>query len=270
MSDLHFEHQRASGRDRTFWGDLNRKIAVDKPEACVLAGDIDIFADYYLGSPPILKTLALFAARYPVVLYTPGNHEFFDVNIVDAHEALKQVPANVHVLLPGKKVHVPGKGREEDLDFTGGTLWYPDCGDHWLKKRWIDYDLIKDADPEIEACHQLFMEKVLPDMGDVVVSHMFPTAESIAQKFAGANTNVFFCADIGEQIKLQPHQPQLWIHGHTHNPFDYRSQLGFRVFCNPHGYPREGANPKFFDRLLVDTEDPKWYLKTFNGGSNDD
>jgi predicted phosphodiesterase len=33
----------------------------------------------------------------------------------------------------------------------------------------------------------------------------------------------------------------LWIHGHTHDPFDYEIN-GTRVICNPRGYPGENAS----------------------------
>lgn len=45
------------------------------------------------------------------------------------------------------------------------------------------------------------------------------------------------------------HGPDLWIHGHTHNSFDYT--LGAtRVVVNPHGYKDVEVNPQF-DRQLV-------------------
>mgnify|MGYP001222896775 CR=1 FL=1 len=44
---------------------------------------------------------------------------------------------------------------------------------------------------------------------------------------------------------------QLWIHGHTHDSFDYPVN-GTRVLCNPRGYAKDGVseNP-FFDPDLV-------------------
>lgn len=45
----------------------------------------------------------------------------------------------------------------------------------------------------------------------------------------------------------------LWIHGHTHDSFDY-SVYGTRVICNPRGYFRNGENenPGFNPGLCVD------------------
>lgn len=266
MSDTHLEFLGQEALDINFKLRLEAKARDEPPRALVLAGDIDVLATMRRGAerPPLLESLEWFASLYPDVIYVPGNHEHADVGIADGYELLKQVPANVHVLRPHRPaVTIDG------TRFTGGTMWYPDCEDHWLKRGWFDYRMIPDADPEIHACHDLFREQVLPDMGDVVVTHMFPTDESINPKFQGANTNVFFCAELDSEL-VKHRLPKLWIHGHTHCPFDYRSRHGFRVFCNPKGYPFEGENPRFWDRIRVDTEDQNWYLKTLNGSSNDD
>jgi hypothetical protein len=46
---------------------------------------------------------------------------------------------------------------------------------------------------------------------------------------------------------------QLWVHGHTHDSFDYRV-AGTRVVCNPRGYARDGVNenPHFDPGFTVD------------------
>ena len=46
---------------------------------------------------------------------------------------------------------------------------------------------------------------------------------------------------------------RLWIHGHTHDSFDYQVQ-GTRVLCNPRGYAKEGKveNALFDARLVVE------------------
>ncbi len=48
---------------------------------------------------------------------------------------------------------------------------------------------------------------------------------------------------------------QLWIHGHTHDSFDYLVN-GTRIVCNPRGYARDGVNenPRFDPNLLIDVE----------------
>ena len=46
---------------------------------------------------------------------------------------------------------------------------------------------------------------------------------------------------------------RLWIHGHTHDSFDY-SVNGTRVLCNPRGYAKNGMNenPAFDANLSVE------------------
>lgn len=40
---------------------------------------------------------------------------------------------------------------------------------------------------------------------------------------------------------------RLWIHGHTHDSFDYVVN-GCRVVCNPRGYAKDGVNEnRLFD-----------------------
>ena len=47
------------------------------------------------------------------------------------------------------------------------------------------------------------------------------------------------------------HGPNLWIHGHTHNSFDYT--LGrTRVIVNPYGYKDVEVNPRYDKKLVLD------------------
>mgnify|MGYP000882269726 CR=1 FL=1 len=53
---------------------------------------------------------------------------------------------------------------------------------------------------------------------------------------------------------LDSRRVQLWIHGHTHDSFDYLVK-GTRVLCNPRGYVKEEVNENraFDPDLIVDT-----------------
>lgn len=44
---------------------------------------------------------------------------------------------------------------------------------------------------------------------------------------------------------------QLWIHGHTHDPFDYEIH-GTRVVCNPRGYAPYELTPGFRPDFVVE------------------
>ena len=54
-------------------------------------------------------------------------------------------------------------------------------------------------------------------------------------------------------LNVAASRARLWIHGHTHDSFDYRLNET-RVVCNPRGYATEGVNenPWFDLNLVVD------------------
>ena len=70
-------------------------------------------------------------------------------------------------------------------------------------------------------------------------------------RFAGSPLNVNFVSDA--TWLLGGERTALWIHGHTHDSFDYDVQ-GTRVLCNPRGYAKDGVpeNPLFDPGLIVD------------------
>ena len=59
--------------------------------------------------------------------------------------------------------------------------------------------------------------------------------------------NGAFVSDLSEVIERR--EPDLWVHGHVHDSFDY--QVGrTRVVSNPKGYEHE--NPSFVPGLVVE------------------
>ena len=85
----------------------------------------------------------------------------------------------------------------------------------------------------------------------VVITHHAPSPRSIHPRFAGSPLNACFVSDA--QYLLDGERAQLWVHGHTHDSFDYVVN-GTRVVCNPRGYAREGVNENAsFDRTSPST-----------------
>jgi predicted phosphodiesterase len=83
----------------------------------------------------------------------------------------------------------------------------------------------------------------------VVITHHAPSRRSIHPRFEGSPLNGCFVSDLehlmgGERVRL-------WIHGHTHDSFDYTVH-GTRVLCNPRGYVLKGVGENAaFDPALV-------------------
>ena len=84
----------------------------------------------------------------------------------------------------------------------------------------------------------------------VVVTHHAPSPRSIHPRFAGLPLNVCFVSDT--EHLLEGRRVALWIHGHTHDSFDYVAN-GTRVVCNPRGYAKNGINenPAFDPGLII-------------------
>jgi hypothetical protein len=85
----------------------------------------------------------------------------------------------------------------------------------------------------------------------VVITHHAPSRNSVHPRFACSPLSACFVSN-AERL-LDGSRVQLWIHGHTHDSFDYRVN-GTRVICNPRGYAKDGVNenPRFDPDLTVD------------------
>ena len=73
----------------------------------------------------------------------------------------------------------------------------------------------------------------------VVITHHAPSRQSIHPRFADSLLNACFVSD-AERL-VDGSRAQLWVHGHTHDSFDYVLN-GTRVVCNPRGYAKDGIN----------------------------
>ena len=70
-------------------------------------------------------------------------------------------------------------------------------------------------------------------------------------RFRESPVNACFASDA--EALMDARRVALWIHGHTHDTFDYAVN-GTRVLCNPRGYALRGVNENArFDPDLVVT-----------------
>lgn len=193
------------------------------------------------------------------VLYVMGNHEFYGSSIQDATRELRQLchGTPIHVL-DDRSVVIRG------VRFLGSTLWTDfrlfGEGDRRTRamaeaQRFMrDFSRIRIGMPpadavltpqhtaDLFASHARWLEEELskPHAGPtVVITHHAPSPSSIHPRFAGSPLNACFVSH-AEHL-LDARRVQLWIHGHTHDSFDYLLN-GTRVVCNPRGYAKDGAN----------------------------
>ena len=71
----------------------------------------------------------------------------------------------------------------------------------------------------------------------VVMSHHSISPLSVSEKYATLPSNAAFITDLSAWM-AESWAPTLWVHGHTHEAFDYRIN-NTRVVVNPRAYPNE-------------------------------
>lgn len=225
----------------------------------VLAGDI--------ARPP--EAVAWAAALGKPALYVPGNHEFYGGSLQGRIAELRALTEGTPVrLLHDEEVVVDG------VRFLGTTLWTEfrlptlpqrEAAIQAATSFMRDFARIRlregdDALLRADDCAALFRghsqwlrERLAqPHPGPtVVISHHAPSMRSIHPRFAGSAVNLCFVSDAEDLLQ----GADLWIHGHTHDSFDYRVGAT-RVLCNPRGYVREGVqeNARFDPALVVEVE----------------
>ena len=201
------------------------------------------------------------------VLYVPGNHEFYGGSIDGTAQALTRACAGTQVHVLDDTEMVIGGVR-----FLGSTLWtdfelFDEPARTAAKAeagRLIrDFSRIRLAEagqavftPEDSAAlfkrHANWLQARLDvphDGPTVVITHHAPSSRSIHTRFADSLLNACFVSDA--EYLLDGGRVPLWIHGHTHDSFDYRVN-GTRVVCNPRGYAKGGVNENaLFDPGLV-------------------
>jgi len=81
----------------------------------------------------------------------------------------------------------------------------------------------------------------------VVVTHHAASSGSVSPQFVQDPLSPAFVSNL-EELMSGDRVP-LWIHGHTHYPFDFQVR-GTRVVCNPRGYARYDLTSDFRPDLV--------------------
>jgi len=254
LSDLHLEF----GEPYTVPDSLEFDLAI-------LAGDINT-----PGSRAVLWAAqeATFGGR--PVLIVPGNHEFYGREVTTELKEMKAAAtgSNVHIL-DRECVVIAG------VRFVGCILWtdfqLPVRGPDGQQEsdielavrnaaeRLHDYQLIDVEALAKKRTHRqndyrqlrrlmrpadtlamhwidrdwLRRQLLEPFAGPtVVVTHHAPSLGSVAERYAGDWLTPSFVSALPSSFF---EVPQLWVHGHTHSPFDYL-EGNCRVVSNPRGY----------------------------------
>ena len=242
MSDVHLEFAKFQDH------------VVPECDVVVLAGDTSP------GLPGVIWAMEKFPNN--PVIYGMGNHEYYKMSGFDRHlKKLKEhtKDSNVHVM--NNETIVFG-----DTRFIVATLWtdYDLFGTIPISRMYAeqymnDYRLIKDdkfrkintnflVKEHLNSKHYIVEELSKPFAGKtVVVTHHGPSYLSIAPIYQNDKLSPCYASRL-ENLMLD-FKPNLWLHGHVHNCFDY--VVGeTRVVTNPRAYP--GENARFNPNLVIE------------------
>lgn len=182
------------------------------------------------------------------IVYVAGNHEYYGKmrlpTLSKLHIAAKECGVD---FLDNDEVIIDG------VRFLGCTLWTDFELFGMQNRRWCmidaqnhlnDFRVIHEAKGHFSPLHSIqlhrksveFLKAKLdtPFAGKtVVVTHHLPSQRSVALRFAEDNLSACFASHL--DYLFDGKKAQLWIHGHTHDNFDYVFN-GTRIVCNPRGY----------------------------------
>lgn len=224
-------------------------------DVVVLAGDIGV------GEKAVKWSKEAFANK--PVIQIAGNHEFYGGSLGKSWQKMAQSAQGSHVHLLNDQAVVVGGVR-----FLGCTLWtdYHLTGNYPLaqwdaQQTMNDFKKIRDEHYRKVRPYQLaarhahskhFLQYQLAQPFDgptVVVTHHAPSSLSIHERYKQSPSHLNAC--YASHLEMLMDGVNLWVHGHTHDSFDY--MLGeTRVVCNPRGYAGSELNQDFNPALVIE------------------
>lgn len=257
-SDLHLEAY--SGRNpESLVIDFLPADERDAESVLVLAGDIS-------SSPEqLFSFLKAAMPHFKKVIFVPGNHELYHHNYDAWNRTMSErfdeyLPDLLHAIGQVNVFEVDG------VRFIVGTLWGDggftlqdqarvgfylndfrlierdmlNTGSSLTRRRFTVQDMMEISKHQKASIRFLLESKF--DGKTVVITHHLPSRRLVSERFLerdgsdGANGG--FVTDCDNMICVN--EPDLWIHGHTHDTIDTHLWKT-RIVCNPAGYRGEYA-----------------------------
>ena len=238
ISDLHLE-----------FGDISVPM-VDR-DLLIIAGDLDF------GKKPI--TFIKEQLKISPVIYILGNHEFYHQDYDEIMDFWKKIKIANFYFLENSAVELNG------IRFLGAILWTDmNQGNNLVinaaKVGLNDFHVIRKDNRKFTPEDSIILHnqsvkwlkselKKKFNGKTVVITHHLPSYLSVHKKYEKSPINPCFYSDLNNLIKK--FKPNLWIHGHTHDSFDYVLDKT-RIVCNPHGYLNYEQNKKYDPSMIIE------------------
>lgn len=203
------------------------------------------------------------------LLTIAGNHEYFSEDVFSFDQQLKQWDTLEDKAIKGLKFLQCQHIDLGDIRILGCTLWTDYQFEATSDTRESVMAFMRDYQ-QIMAGHRLFSPEISIDIHHqhrawlkqalidahqlqktvVVMTHHSVTPRSVSKQYAGRPSNAAFVTDLSSWMH-EPWAPKLWLHGHTHEAFDYQ-EGNTRVVVNPRAYPGEVSSTQLeFDWAKV-------------------
>lgn len=240
LSDLHLEFS-------------DYEVQVLDADVIILAGDINIGLKGLKWATKLLKKTRAH------IIYLAGNHEFYRHEINDMRRKLKFYSTQIDDIDIEQRLHFLDVDEVviDGVRFLGATLWtdFNLFGESMQKECMLegeqnlnDFKLIEIGEGKFRASDSIELnsksvtwltEKLNTKFEGktVVVTHHLPSKLSVSERYQDNLLSACFASNLEHLLGYS----DLWIHGHTHDSFDYVKN-GTRVVCNPRGYHQYGSN----------------------------
>lgn len=216
ISDIHLPNNKI---------ELEFNNEIYKSDIIILAGDI------YKGIESIEWARRIFPKQ--ILLFVPGNHEYYGYNIDELKIAMNIAGKKYGVNVLDNSMYI-----HNDIIFIGSTLWTDfkyNCNNieqtfnlAYAQKNVHDYyhiykninekikilstDILNLHNEAIEYLNFILSKKLVGKI--VVITHHAPHDKGIHSKYRKDEDKVYFASNLENLIKK--YKPLLWVHGHTH------------------------------------------------------
>jgi predicted phosphodiesterase len=231
-SDLHIEYKNDGTVDPL-------TIITPSADVLILAGDIGSLYKF----EQLHKFLSDICLHFDAVLYVPGNHEFYTIEgipslnmgvLAKRLKVLQKTISNLYVL--NKESVTIG-----DVCIAGCTLW----SDAKIRIPRYIVRLENTSDEKYRRMFEtdvLFVEDMVTyckskNLKLIVVTHYCPSLQVLEGTNKREKFSSLYVSDLDKMLNSE--DIDIWICGHVHVNFDFKTNGGTRVVGNQKGKPKD-------------------------------
>lgn len=242
MSDLHIE---------TLSGDVSTDDFIKKSaDILILAGDIGRVHKY----AQLEKFLKELCAKFEIVLYILGNHEYYRVDNIRP-KSMEEILIDLETIRAGiPNLYILSRNSViiEDVCVVGCTLWSQAVVD-------VPHYIVRVPGMSTAKYNSLFRQDVnyienmisycqKKNLKLLIVTHHCPTYTINPQK-AEDKYRSLYCSNL--DYLLDGKKVHTWVCGHVHTNFDLKTKNGTRLVSNQKGKPKDKVIDYVLDKVIA-------------------